>query len=258
MQAILLPVRGRRNELSRPTSRCAARRLQQAPSRRACPEPAPSPGPGHVLAPIWKTRSTGVRCPGWRANGRQRKFWSSASEPEYGSPRSRLMFASWRSAGDSTTRCRIEDSRFGMCARNPRLDPVGVALAQRLVPRAVPDVELAGRVAFTCHGSSCSWIQRMPFARGSARVVDRKRLSDDDRRLGGQQTTLCLIDGSRDPVEPGREMNDRGACRDVRHPPSAAAPTGRSESASRSGRNGNACRLRRSRPDTSPGSSRRP
>src|SRR5207244_13652372 len=31
---------------------------------------------------------------------------------------------------------------------DPRLDPVGVALAQRLVPRPVPDVQLACRVAF--------------------------------------------------------------------------------------------------------------
>ena len=45
------------------------------------PEPAPRPGPGQVLAPICHSRSTGVVCPGLLPNGRQRKFWSSASEP---------------------------------------------------------------------------------------------------------------------------------------------------------------------------------
>src|SRR5437763_1934746 len=68
------------------------------------PEPPPSPGPGQVLAPMWKRFRTGVRCPGCCVNGRQRKFWSSASEPEYGSPRSRLILAACRSAGESTTR----------------------------------------------------------------------------------------------------------------------------------------------------------
>ena len=102
-------------------TRRAARRAAAPPA--AATEPSRpgfrsrrrGPGPGHVLAPMWKRPSTAVRWPGWRANGRQRKFWSSASEPEYGSPRSRLMFAFWRSAGDSTTRRRIEDSRFGTC-----------------------------------------------------------------------------------------------------------------------------------------------
>src|SRR3954470_7249360 len=79
------------------------------------PEPPPRPGPGHVLAPMWKRLRTGVRCPGCCAKGRQRKFWSSASEPEYGSPRSRLMFAACRSAGESTMRLRTEASRLGMC-----------------------------------------------------------------------------------------------------------------------------------------------
>ena len=45
------------------------------------PEPPPSPGPGCVLAPMCQTPGTGVRWPGCEASGRQRKFWSSASEP---------------------------------------------------------------------------------------------------------------------------------------------------------------------------------
>ena len=81
----------------------------------SAPLPPPSPGPGCVDAPMCQTPSTGVRCPGCDASGRQRKFWSSASEPPYGSPLTRLMFASCRSAGESETRSRIDDSRFGMC-----------------------------------------------------------------------------------------------------------------------------------------------
>ena len=50
-----------------------------------------------------------------RANGRQRKFWSSDSAPPYGSPATRLTFIRSRSCGPSTTRCTIDDSRFGMC-----------------------------------------------------------------------------------------------------------------------------------------------
>jgi hypothetical protein len=58
-------------------------------------------------------RSTAVAWPGLAANGRQRKFWSSASDPEYGSPWWRLMLAASRSAGERTTRLRSDDSRFG-------------------------------------------------------------------------------------------------------------------------------------------------
>ena len=53
--------------------------------------------------------------PRLRANGRQRKFWSSASEPLYGSPWTRFGFAAWRSAGERVVRPRIDDSRFGTC-----------------------------------------------------------------------------------------------------------------------------------------------
>src|SRR5439155_935457 len=99
------PVQGRTDGLH-------ARRSSLATS---VPEPAPRPGPGQVLAPMWYRPSTGVRWPGWAANGRQRKFWSSASEPPYGSPCARLGFAAWRSAGESATRLRIAPSRFGAC-----------------------------------------------------------------------------------------------------------------------------------------------
>ena len=60
--------------------------LRAATDPDELPEPAPRPGPGCVLAPMCQRRSTGVRWPGLAANGRQRKFWSRESEPEYGSP----------------------------------------------------------------------------------------------------------------------------------------------------------------------------
>src|SRR5204862_8248686 len=79
------------------------------------PEPAPSPGPGCVLAPICQRPLTGVRCPGRDGSGRQSRFWSSASEHEYGSPWWRLTLAACRSAGESTTRFRIAPSKLGAC-----------------------------------------------------------------------------------------------------------------------------------------------
>src|SRR5580765_1696001 len=54
-----------------------------------------------------------------------------------------------------------------------------------------------------------------PFARGSATVVDRQRLADDHRRFGGQKASLGLVDRPRHTGEPGREVNDRGACEAV-------------------------------------------
>ena len=75
---------------------CVSRRPKRSPTpaRRSAPvggsrsswatsvpEPAPSPGPGQVLAPMCQSRSTGVRWPGRLGNGRQRKFWSRASDP---------------------------------------------------------------------------------------------------------------------------------------------------------------------------------
>ena len=98
-----------------PTARCETRRLRAARCATSVPEPAPRPGPGQVLAPMCHSRSTGVACPGLRGNGRQRKFWSSASAPPYGSPCRRLTFAARGRAGRARRACTIDDSRFGMC-----------------------------------------------------------------------------------------------------------------------------------------------
>ena len=45
------------------------------------PDPAPSPGPGCVDAPMCHSRLTSVACPGRPGRGRQIRFWSSAVEP---------------------------------------------------------------------------------------------------------------------------------------------------------------------------------
>ena len=88
--------------------------------------------------------------------------------PEYGSPWWRLTFAACRSAGERVTRLRIELLEVRHVPRDPRLDAVGVALAQLLGPRPV-----AGRRArrprrpSRCQGSSCSWIQSSPAPSGA-------------------------------------------------------------------------------------------
>jgi len=64
-------------EENRPRSFATARRAADGLSSlcaTSVPEPAPRPGPGHVLAPMCQRRSTDVACPGLRANGRHRKF----------------------------------------------------------------------------------------------------------------------------------------------------------------------------------------
>jgi hypothetical protein len=45
------------------------------------PDAACRPGPGCVLAPIWKRPPRGVPCPGSEGRGRQTRFWSSAQDP---------------------------------------------------------------------------------------------------------------------------------------------------------------------------------
>ena len=93
--------------------------------------------------------------------------------------------------------------------RDPRLDPVGVALAQLLGPGAVARVELAGRVALHVPGQLLELDPEQPRAVGRTRGVHRQRLADDDRRLGREQAPLGLVHRAGDAVEPGREVHDR-------------------------------------------------
>ena len=75
----------------RPSSR-RANGGSSAVARRGAPLRPRAPGPGWVDAPTCQTPPTGGRDP-MRGSGRQRKFWSSASEPPYGSPWTRLTLA---------------------------------------------------------------------------------------------------------------------------------------------------------------------
>src|SRR5262249_10226412 len=79
-------------------------------------------------------------------------------------------------------RLEIEDA-----PREPRLDAIGVALLQRVGPRAVAGVERSGGVAFHAPRQLLQLDPEHPFARGRARRVDRQGLAHDDRRLRGQQ-----------------------------------------------------------------------
>ena len=84
----------------------------------------------------------------------------------------------------------------------PRDDPVGVRLAQLLRPGAVADVDLAGGIALDA--ARRELLQLDPedrLAVGRARGVERDGLPADDRRLGGEQAALRLVDGARDAVE---------------------------------------------------------
>ena len=162
--------------------RAATAAASAAPARRACPSRRRGPGPGQVLAPMCQRRSTGVAWPGLRANGRQRKFWSSESAPPYGSPCRRFTFSRSRSAGESTTRCSDARLEVRDVPREPRLDAVRVALAQPLRPRAVADVELAGGVALDVPRQLLELDPEQPLARraratGRSSAAGRRRSS---------------------------------------------------------------------------------
>ena len=95
----------------------------------------------------------------------------------------------------------------------PGDDPVGVRLAQLLRPGAVTDVDLAGGIALeTAGGQLLELDPDDRLAVGRARRVEAARLAAHDRRLGGQQTALRLVDRARDAVETGRHVDDGAAC----------------------------------------------
>ena len=90
-------------------------------------------------------------------------------------------------------------------------DAVGVALAHALAPAAVAGLDLARRVALDVARQLLQLHPEQARAVRRARGVHRQRLAEHDRRLGGQQAALGLVDGARDAVEPGRDVHDRGA-----------------------------------------------
>jgi hypothetical protein len=94
--------------------------------------------------------------------------------------------------------------------REPRLDPVGVALAELLRPGAVADVDLARRVPARPRRQLLELDPDDPAALRRARLVHRHRLTDDNGRLCGKQATVGLVHGSRDAVEARRQVQNRG------------------------------------------------
>ena len=97
-------------------------------------------------------------------------------------------------------------------AADPLDDPVGVRLAQLLRPGAVADVDLSGRVALRPRRQLLQLHPDHPGAVRRARGVDGHRLAERDRRLGRKQAAVGLVDGARDAVEAGGEVEERRAC----------------------------------------------
>ena len=86
-------------------------------------------------------------------------------------------------------------------------DAVGIALAQRLRPAAVANVDLASGVAADVPWQLLKLDPENSPPVGSARGVERQWLSDRHRRLDGQQAALGFVDRARHAVKPGRDMD---------------------------------------------------
>ena len=197
-----LPAPERALERAR-SNRSVERRFRAAPARRASPSRRRGPGPARCsrrCARAGRPASGGPAAPGTGARGSSGRARASRA---YGSPWCEVRVRGLEVGGREATCARaIADSRFGMCAREPRLDPVGVALAQLLRPGSVAGVELAGGVALhvprAAPGAGSRASPCPPGARLGSIV---ERLAADDRRLGRQQAALGLVDGARDAVE---------------------------------------------------------
>ena len=74
-----------------------------------------------------------------------------------------------------------------------------------------PDVELAGRVPLRPRRQLLQLHPEHPRPLRRARRVDRHRLAERDRRLGREQAAVGLVDGARDAVEAGGEVEERRA-----------------------------------------------
>ena len=88
----------------------------------------------------------------------------------------------------------------------PLDDAIRVGLAQPLAPRPVADVDLAEGIAERPPRQLLQLDPDHRLALRRASRIDGGGLADDDRRLGRQQTALCLVDGARDAVQAGRHM----------------------------------------------------
>ena len=219
-----------------------------APGRRACRSPRRDPGPARCWRRCARAARPASGGPGARGNGRQRKFWSSASEPAYGSPWCEVRVRGLQVGGREGRPARAWPTRGSGCAG--RAAPGSgrrTARAARSVQRPVARVELAGGVALHVPRQLLQLDPEDPLALRRAARVDRQRLAADDRRLGRQQAALGLVDRARDAVEARRHVDDRRLRRAARRRPSAAARRARSGSASRSARSGSGGRRRRPR-----------
>ncbi len=106
------------------------------------------------------------------------------------------------STGERTTRFRVALGEVLDRLAEMRDDAVGVRLAELLRPGAVADVDLPGGVALD--RAADHLLQLDPedrLALGRAGRVERARLADRDRRAGGEEAALGLVDAARDAVE---------------------------------------------------------
>ena len=148
------------------------------------------------------------------------------------------------SPGERTTRAEERGLEVRDLAGQAGLDAVGVALARSSVQVPSP---ASSSPAASPFGRARQLLELDPQDRralGSARGIDRGRLTADDRRLGGEQAALGLVDGAGDAVEPGRHVDDRRPRETLVAVPARrlGAPCG---SACRPGRTGSGGRARR-------------
>src|SRR4051812_40273843 len=102
----------------------------------------------------------------------------------------------------------------------PGDDAIGIRLAELVGPAAVARVEVAGGIGLD---SACrKFLQLDPDDRLAIRRagrVERHRLATDDRRLGREEPSLCLVDGPRDAVETRGDVDNRAAGKALRLAP---------------------------------------
>ena len=146
----------------------AAADARSAAARRVFPTRRRGPGPGCVLAPMCHRPLTAVACPGLCGKGRQTKFWSRAERAAVGVAALEVDVGGHEVGGgeDDALADRAVEVRHVL--RDPRLDAVGVALAESSSVQ-VPSPASSSPAAspFTCQGSSWSWIQSRPAPSGA-------------------------------------------------------------------------------------------
>src|SRR5439155_6806285 len=110
-----------------------------------------------------------------------------------------------------TERDPLQDRRLevGTMSRQARLDPVRVVLTPRIRPLAAAEIRPTAGVALDPPRQFLELDPEEAAPVRRAGGIERERLADDDRPLVRQQPALCLVHGPRDPVEAGRDVDDR-------------------------------------------------